>query len=173
MVFVCFYPKQTDADEAVHVNPIMRLWNGQKFCSTLRQSHTLGTSCLFGSPSDDWLWCISTLLTAGNFSSGTCLSYDKHPNSNGNTCLPTVSIRSITVSPKVEHIGCLHLVGTAPRGPPVTLTGQYEIIHSWTPISGRLWARSGWQRSHFHNIRCYGNSLELMCKSKGMPSNLI
>lgn len=117
MVFMCFYPKQTDADEAMHVNPIMRLWNGQKFCSTLMQSHTLWTSCLFGSPSDDWLWCISTLLTAGNFSSGTCLSYDKHPNSNGNTCLPTVSIRSSTVSPKVEHIGRLYLVGTAPRGP--------------------------------------------------------
>lgn len=71
---MCFYPKQTDADEAMQgVNPIMRLWNGQKFCSTLMQSHTLWTSCLFGSPSDDWLWCISTLLTAGNFSSGTCL----------------------------------------------------------------------------------------------------
>lgn len=116
MVFMCFYPKQTDADWAMHVNPIMRLWNGQ-FCYTLMQSHTLWTSCLFGSSSDDWLWCISTLLTAGNFSSGTCLSYDKHPKSNGNMCLPTVSIQSSTVSPNAEHVGCLGFVSSPPRGP--------------------------------------------------------
>lgn len=64
-----------------------------------------------------WLWCISALLTAGNFSSGTCLSYDKHPNSSGNTCLPTVSIQNSTVPPNAEHVGCSGFVGKPLRGP--------------------------------------------------------
>lgn len=157
MVLICFCPKQTDVDEAMHVDAIIRLWHGQKFPYTLMQSHTLWTSCLFGSSSGDWLWYISTLLTAGNFSSRTCLSYDKHPNSNGNTCLSMVSILSSIVSPSTQHVARLGFVGTPPRGSG-DLQRLYEIIHSWTPISGLLRARSGWQIAHFHNIRCYGNS---------------
>lgn len=60
-----------------------------------------------------------------------------------------------------------------PPQAPGDLLKPYEIIHSWTPISGLLWARSGWQMSRVYNIRCYGNSFLLTCKSKGMPANLI
>lgn len=115
MVLMCFCPKQTDADEAMHVDAIMRLWNGQKCPYTLMQSHTLCTSCLLGSSSGAWLWYISTLLTAGNFSRGTCLSNDKHPKSNGNTCLPAVSVQSSTVSLNAEHVGCLGFGGMPPK----------------------------------------------------------
>lgn len=75
----------------MHVNLIRRLWNVQKVCYTLMQSYTLWTSCLFGLFSDDWLWCFSTLLTAGNCSNGTCFSYDKDPESSSNMCLPIIS----------------------------------------------------------------------------------
>lgn len=88
MVLMCFCPKETDADEAMHVDAVMRLGHGQKFPYTLMRSHTLRTSCLFGSSSGDWLWRISTLLTAGNLSRGTCFSYDTHPRSSENTCCP-------------------------------------------------------------------------------------
>lgn len=40
MVLMCFCPKQTDVDEAMHVDAIIRLWHGQKFPYTHMQSHT-------------------------------------------------------------------------------------------------------------------------------------
>lgn len=55
MVWMCFCPKQTDADEETRVGALLRQGPGQKFPYTLMQSHTLRTSCLFGSSSDDWL----------------------------------------------------------------------------------------------------------------------
>lgn len=154
----------------MHVNLIMRLWNVQKLCYTLMQSYTLWTSCLFGLFSDDWLWCFSTLLTAGNCSNGTCFSYDKDPesSSNSNMCLPIISaIRGggggkkkrnhHSPSKWIAHwLSELYLSTT--RQALDDLWRPSEIINPRTPSSGMLWARSGWQISHFHNIRCYGNS---------------
>lgn len=151
----------------MHVNLIMRLWNVQKVCYTLMQSYTLWTSCLFGLFSDDWLWCFSTLLTAGNCSNGTCFSYDKDPESSSNMCLPIISAVQKKKKPKktpqhspskwIAHWSS-ELCWSTTRQALNDLWRPSEIINPRTPSSGMLWARSGWQISHFHNIRCYGNS---------------
>lgn len=151
----------------MHVNLIRGLWNVQKVCYTLMQSYTLWTSCLFGFFSDDWLWCFSTLLTAGNCSNGTCFSYDRDPESSSNMCLPIISAvwkkKKIKKNPQhspskwiahwLSELGC-----STTRQALNDLWRPSEIINPRTPSSGMLWARSGWQISHFHNIRCYGNS---------------
>lgn len=52
------------------------------------------------------------------------------------------------------HQNCVEGGGKKRGTAPSDLFGPSETINSLTLSSGVLWARSGWQISHFHNIRC-------------------
>lgn len=101
------------------------LRDGQRV-ATLVCFHILWTSCLSGSPAQDWPWSISTLPTAGKISRGTCLSCDKH-------CKQQREHVSVHHGPQKQST--LGVWASTVTHRPHDRPRLYHLVPSWTCVS--------------------------------------
>lgn len=124
---------------------LMGLRDGQRV-ATLVCFHILWTSCLSGSPAQDWPWSISTLPTAGKISRGTCLSCDKHRKQQR---------EHVSVHHGLQKQSALGVWASPVTYRPRDRPRLYHLVPSWTCVS-RHFRKVGLAGSHLHSLRSYG-----------------
>lgn len=123
-----------------------------------------GSGCIVALQLNSWEWPPSltrhaVLLTNTHRATVTCVSHPcespptpitspTHTHTHTQSC--TVYLMNSTLGAAGAFAGTVLGENSGPQWPPRAIWDN----KSMTPSSGVLWARSGWQISHFHNIRC-------------------